>query len=68
MPAGISDAVLHRTYPCIRWLQGVSSIINALKKGKIGFSTIAAGKIVSKKLDKIRQNTIARLAQKQGEC
>ncbi|GMH87114.1 hypothetical protein TL16_g10755 [Triparma laevis f. inornata] len=66
MPTGISDAVLHRTYPCIRWLQGVSSIINALKKGKIGFGTIAAGKIVSKKLDKMRQNTLMKLKAKSG--
>ena len=58
MPEGISDAVLHRIYPCIRWLQGVSSIINALKRGKISFGTIAAGKIVSKKLDVLRKNAM----------
>ena len=57
MPPDISDAILHRIYPCIRWLQGVSSIINALKKGKVGFGTIAAGKIVSKKLDVLRRNS-----------
>ncbi|GMH59114.1 hypothetical protein TrRE_jg11235, partial [Triparma retinervis] len=51
MPPDMPDAIFHRIYPCIRWLQGVSSIINALKKGKVGFGTIAAGKMVSKKLD-----------------
>jgi len=64
MPADMPDAVFHRIYPCIQWLQGVSSIINALKKGKVGFGTIAAGKMVSKKLDIFRKKK----AGKQGSA
>ena len=56
MPPDMPDAIFHRIYPCIHWLQGVSNIINALKKGKVGFGTIAAGKMVSKKLDIFRKN------------
>eukprot|EP00520_Triparma_pacifica_P008840 CAMPEP_0118648764 /NCGR_PEP_ID=MMETSP0785-20121206/9336_1 /TAXON_ID=91992 /ORGANISM="Bolidomonas pacifica, Strain CCMP 1866" /LENGTH=1776 /DNA_ID=CAMNT_0006540991 /DNA_START=129 /DNA_END=5456 /DNA_ORIENTATION=+ len=58
MPLEMPDAIFHRIYPCIRWLQGVSSIINALKKGKVGFGTIAAGKMVSKKLDMFRKKKV----------
>jgi len=57
LPNGLNDAILHRIYPCIRWMQGVSSVINALKKGKVGFGAVTAGKMISNKLQGLRKKT-----------
>jgi hypothetical protein len=56
LPPNLNDAILARIYPCIRWMQGVSSVINAMKKGKVGFGAITAGKMMSNKLHNLRNN------------
>ena len=52
LPADISEAVVNRIFPVIRWMQGVNSVANSIKKGKIGFASVTAGKMLTSKLQK----------------